>query len=33
MENVQDIEGSGVGLAMVKKIIEKHNEGYGLKAN
>jgi len=24
MDNVQDIEGSGVGLAIVKRIIEKH---------
>lgn len=25
MDNVEDIEGSGVGLAIVKRIIEKHN--------
>jgi chemotaxis family two-component system sensor kinase Cph1 len=25
MDNVKDIEGSGVGLAIVKRIIEKHN--------
>lgn len=25
MENVQGVEGSGVGLAIVKKIMEKHN--------
>lgn len=25
MDNVQDIEGSGVGLAIVKRIVDKHN--------